>query len=107
LIKSAKKALNLSTFIPGAGQVYAGYPGKGLINASSQLLSLGVTGIMVYHNLYISGFIIGLGMFQSFYFGGIKQAAYLANQFNLEETLYYKTLLKDFILEIDNLKVHE
>jgi hypothetical protein len=30
LIKSAKKASNLSTFIPGAGQVYAGYPEKAL-----------------------------------------------------------------------------
>jgi tetratricopeptide (TPR) repeat protein len=107
LIKSERKASNLSTFIPGAGQAYSGYHGKGLINASSQLLSLGITGLMVYHNLYISGFVIGLGMFQSFYFGGIKQAGYLANQFNLEETLYYKSLLKDFILEIDNLKVHE
>ncbi|MFN2394938.1 MAG: tol-pal system YbgF family protein [Bacteroidales bacterium] len=100
--RSVRTASRLSTFIPGAGQVYAGYPGKGLLNAGSQLVSLGLAAYMGYNNLFVSGFVIGLGMFQSFYFGGIRQAGYLAEQKNLEEMGAYKELLKDFIIGLDD-----
>lgn len=100
--RSVKTASRLSTFIPGAGQAYAGYPGKGLLNAGSQLVSLGLAAYMGYNNLFVSGFVIGLGMFQSFYFGGIRQAGYLAEQRNLKEMGAYKELLKDFIIGLDD-----
>ncbi len=100
-MKSQKRASNFATFLPGTGHLYAGYPGKGMINASSQLLSLGITGLMAYHNLYVSGFLMGLGMFQSFYFGGIRQATVLTQQRNSKGLLDYKSLLQDFLLEIE------
>ena len=100
-LKSEERASLLSTFLPGVGHLYAGALGKGAINATSQLLSLGISGLLAYHKLYISGFIIGLGMFQMFYFGGVRQAEQLAIQHNLEEMYNYKSLLKDFILDIE------
>lgn len=99
-LKSEDKASTLSAIIPGSGHLYAGYAGKGIINASSQLLSLGVAGFMIYHKLYVSGFVMGLGMFQSFYFGGIKQASFLANQRNLIRMAHYKEELKDFVISV-------
>ncbi|MBW6478106.1 MAG: hypothetical protein K0B37_01655 [Bacteroidales bacterium] len=101
VLKSEKTAARWSTFVPGAGHLYAGYPGKGLLNAGSQLVSLGLAAYMGWNNLYISGFVVGLGMFQSFYFGGIRQAAYLAGQRNLEEMAGYKEILKEFILNLN------
>lgn len=99
-LRSETRASNLSTFIPGAGHVYAGYAGKGIVNATSQILSLGLAVLMGYHGLYASGFVVGLGMFQSFYFGGIRQAAFLTHQRNLIEMGNYKELRKDFVLDI-------
>lgn len=99
---SEKTAGRLSAFIPGAGHFYAGYPGKGLLNAGSQLVSLGLAAYMGWNNLYVSGFVVGLGMFQSFYFGGIRQASYLAGQRNLKEMAGYKELLKEFILNLNH-----
>lgn len=100
-LKYPESAAIRSTLLPGLGHMYAGAFGKGVINASSQLLSLGIAGLMAYNKLYVSGFIIGLGMFQLFYFGGIRQAEYLAGQYNLEEMYNYKSKLKAFILDIE------
>ena len=102
VLKSEKTAVRWSTFVPGAGHLYAGYPGKGLLNAGSQLVSLGLAAYMGWNNLFVSGFVVGLGMFQSFYFGGIRQAAFLANQRNLNEMAGYKEMLKEFILNLND-----
>jgi tetratricopeptide (TPR) repeat protein len=99
--KSENRAARLSTFLPGTGHWYAGKPVRGFVNATSQLSSLVLTGVMAYNSLYVSGFIIGLGMFQSFYFGGINQASRLARQSNLQSMGDYKQLLKDFVIEIE------
>jgi tetratricopeptide (TPR) repeat protein len=101
VLRSEKTAARWSTFIPGAGHLYAGYPGKSLLNAGSQLVSLGLAAYMGWNNLYVSGFVVGLGMFQSFYFGGIRQAAFLANQRNISEMASYKEMLKEFILNLN------
>ncbi len=100
--KSERTAARWSTFVPGTGHLYAGYPGKGLLNAGSQLVSLGLAAYMGWNNLYVSGFVVGLGMFQSFYFGGIRQAAFLAGQRNLKEMAGYKEILKNFILTLND-----
>ncbi len=81
-LRSERKASLLSTFIPGSGHFYAGYPGKGVLNAFSQLASLAAAAVLFYNKYYFSGFIAGFGMFQSFYLGGIKQAAKLARTKN-------------------------
>jgi len=102
ILRSEKTASRFSTFIPGAGHFYAGYPGKGLLNAGSQLASLGLAAFMGLNNFYVSGFVVGLGMFQSFYFGGVRQAAFLAEQRNLNEMAVFKELLKEFILSLNH-----
>jgi hypothetical protein len=99
-LKSEKRASVLAAVIPGSGHLYAGYPGKGAVNLTSQLLSLGIAGVLVYFRLYVSGFVVGLGSFQSFYFGGIKQATFLTHQRNLILMGDYKELLSNFVMDV-------
>lgn len=89
-----------STFIPGAGQWYAGNPGQGALNGFSQLVSLSGAALMAYNNLYISSVIVGLGLFQSFYFGGIRQAGQLAEENSFEQMAQYKDKLSAILIEI-------
>lgn len=97
-LKSPQKAANWSTFIPGSGHVYAGYPVKGMINAFSQLTGLGLFAYMAWNQMYVSGFVVGLGMFQSFYFGGVRQAAHLAEQANALNSQGYQVQLTQHII---------
>ncbi len=89
-----------STFIPGAGQWYAGSPGKGALNGFSQLVSLGGAALLAYNQLYISSVIVGLGLFQSFYFGGIRQAGELAEQNSADQMTSYQDRLSAILIEI-------
>jgi|GEM_PF-962471 len=89
-----------STFFPGAGQVYAGSPGKGALNGFSQLVSLSGAVLMAYNQLYISSVVVGLGLFQSFYFGGIRQAGQLAEENSFEQMAQYKDKLSAILIEI-------
>ncbi len=80
--KSESKARILSAFLPGTGQLYTGNTGWGVLNATSQLASLGLFAWLTLNGFYLAGPIMGLSMFQSFYFGGINQAGILAERHN-------------------------
>lgn len=99
-MRNPEKASLLSTIIPGSGHFYARSPGKGILNGFSQLASLGVAIAFGVNQLYISGFVIGLGAFQSFYFGGIKQAESLTQQNNLEKMNEYQAQIEKLLHEI-------
>ncbi|TAE38524.1 MAG: hypothetical protein EAZ70_09760 [Runella slithyformis] len=82
--RDAKKAKILATFLPGAGMVYAGNPKEGVISLLLQATSLGFAGVSIYNGYYLSGFFTGFGLFQAFYFGGIKRTESLVEKRNLE-----------------------
>lgn len=105
--RQPEKARLWSTFLPGAGHLYAGEPGQGILNGFSQLASLGVAGLMAYNQLYISGFIVGLGLFQSFYFGGIRHAGELTEERNLREMNAYQQSIQELLLGIHQPHRHE
>jgi hypothetical protein len=98
--RNPEKARMLSTFLPGSGHLYSGKPGAGLLNGFSQLASLGIAGILAYNQMYIAGVIAGLGMFQSFYFGGIRQAGELTEERNQREMLAYQESLLALLVEL-------
>ncbi len=91
----------LSTFLPGSGQFYAGEAGWGILNAFSQLASLAAFGVMVYNGYYIASFFAGLGPFQSFYFGGIRQAGDLATKNKNSRLNELQTALAQFFFEVE------
>lgn len=82
--KNPEKATALSTFIPGSGQIYDGYPGNGILSFLLQVTSLAFVGYNVLNEYYLIGIFTGGGLFQKFYFGGIQNASNLAVKRNYQ-----------------------
>lgn len=100
LEKDPGRAELWSTFVPGAGQLYAGEPGWAVLNVFSQLAGLTSFGLLAYNGFYIAGVVAGLGIFQSFYFGGIKQASELTSD-NVKSRLeQLQTAMRYFLLDV-------
>jgi tetratricopeptide (TPR) repeat protein len=80
--KSLKKAINLSRFIPGAGQIYCGKITEGsicfLINAS--FLAFG--GVQILNKYYITGYTYGFGILYKTYTGNMKRTETIVNKTN-------------------------
>lgn len=100
VFREPQKARMWSSFVPGSGQLYAGDAGKGLLNAFSQLASLTAAVALGVNGCFIAGTIIGLGGFQSFYFGGIKQAGLLVEERNKSKQDAYEAALTRFVLRL-------
>jgi TM2 domain-containing membrane protein YozV len=81
-LKNPRTARILSMIIPGSGQIYAGYPGDGLISFGLHALAIGGAGLAFINGLYITGWIGGFGVLQKLYFGGNHRAAELAEEKN-------------------------
>lgn len=82
-VKDPEKAMLISTFFPGFGQLYAGKPS----NALGSMALLGgslvyiAVGIFVWQTYFTSAF-LGSMLYQSFHEGGKKNAFFLAEQKN-------------------------
>ncbi|MGF7138024.1 tetratricopeptide repeat protein [Roseimarinus sediminis] len=98
-IKNPRKAENLSRFIPGSGQVYAGKAGEGMLNFLINASLLGFSVHQFYHGYYITGYVAGLGMLSKIYLGGVKRAGDLAREKN-------RNSLSDFNLAVNQLVIH-
>jgi hypothetical protein len=81
---SPKKAENLSRFIPGAGQMYAGAVVEGSFNFLINASLLSFAAYEFYSEYYLTGYFIGLGLFNKTYHGGMHRANLLAEQKNRE-----------------------
>ena len=102
-IKSVSKAEDLSRFVPGLGQIYAGKAGEGVVNflINASILTFAV--YQVYQGFYITGYLAGLGFFNKTYHGGMKRAGDIAAQKNQELLVGFnrdinKLILTDFQL---------
>jgi TM2 domain-containing membrane protein YozV len=102
-LKSRDKAELWSTFIPGSGQIYAGYVGEGVLNFSLQVASLAFIGYHIYIAHYLTAFTIGSGLFQHFYFGGVNRAGFLADKRNYTNLRAFNDPRKLMILQIQEL----
>lgn len=99
--KNPEKAHLYSSFIPGLGQAYTGYWADAFFSAVMQFIGIGVAayGIFV-AKYYITGIVVGYGIFQRFYIAGTKRAEFLANKYNYVKARKYNDCLKDFILKL-------
>jgi hypothetical protein len=100
-IRSPERARTYSAIAPGLGHSYAGEYGKGGLNMLSQALSLGGAALLAINGYYISTFTVGLSLFQSFYFGGIKQAGRLTASRNEKLLDDYKQNLGGLLVDLD------
>ena len=104
-IKSEKKAKNLSRFVPGLGQMYAGKGGEGVINFLINAAVLTFAGVQIYNEFYITGYLAGLGFFNKTYHGGMRRAANLASQNNKKVTIQFNHKITDWI--ISDFELHD
>jgi TM2 domain-containing membrane protein YozV len=93
---SPKKAENLSRFIPGSGQMYTGAVAEGSVNFLLNATLLSFALYEFYTEYFITGYFVGLGLFNKTYHGGIRRAGLLADQKN-------KDALNKFNLETSSL----
>jgi TM2 domain-containing membrane protein YozV len=97
-LKSATRSEWFSRIIPGLGQTYLGYPGEGslsfLLNAAS--LGLGVYGVV--SGYPISGYIVGAGMLQKFYYGGLRRTAFLTGKANYERSRSFNEQVRNWLI---------
>lgn len=83
-LRSVRKAENLSRFLPGSGQIYAGKSGEGAVNFLINASLLAFTAYEAYHGFFITGYFAGLGFFNKTYHGGIRRSGILAARKNKE-----------------------
>ena len=98
-LKSPKKAMALSTFVPGLGQVYGGKIGAGVASLILQSTFLAFGGYHFYKGFWFTGFTSGFSLFQAFYFGGRENAALVTEAKNRKKTRRYNDAMRHFILE--------
>lgn len=84
-LKNPDKAYNLSMFLPGVGQMYAGYFFKGLLSGTIQAALVGFSAYSIYQGYFFTGGMTGVALFYTFYFGGARHARELAIARNEEQ----------------------
>ncbi len=93
--KNPDKAYNLSIFLPGVGQMYAGYPLKGIVSGGIQTVFAGLSIYSFYQGYFFSGSLTGVALFYTFYFGGARYARKLALKRNKEVAFELSTRLQE------------
>ena len=97
-IKSVDKARLMSTFLPGLGQMYAGYPLEAAFNLGLHLASLSVGVAAIYYKYYLTGYFCGFALLQKFYFGGTTRTAYLVEKKNFQKTRKFNDNVKQNLM---------
>lgn len=96
-VKNTKTAEWFSSFVPGWGQVYAGYFWQGTASFLLNATALGFMGYNFWLTNYITTFTVGSGLLQQFYFGGRRRTAYLVDKRNFETNLKYELELLELM----------
>jgi len=99
-IVKPERAVMLSRFIPGSGQAVAGYPAEGAANFFLHALALGAGAYGILQAYYFTGYIVGAGMLQKLYFGGLKRTAFLAGQGNAGRTAAFNRKARALAMDI-------
>lgn len=101
---SPGKARNLSCFIPGSGQIYCGSIPEGLFNLFINVSFLGYTLWEFYSKYYLTGYLVGLRLFNKFYIGGINRANNLAIEKNKQGISKFNTENSSLMIKIIDAK---
>ncbi len=98
-LRSVDSAENWSRFLPGAGQIYAGKTGEGIVNMLINSTVLFFAGYQMFNHFYITGYFAGLGLFNKTYHGGIKRAGILAEEKNKATMIAFNRQINALIRE--------
>jgi len=81
-LKSASKAVKMSSLIPGLGQCYTKNYGEGIASFISVASSVGIMAAGIVFQFYFTGIATGNMLLGKFYLGGIKRSEFLAEKYN-------------------------
>lgn len=103
--KDPAKAQIWAQLLPGTGQLYSGYVFDAAFTSVMVLSGIGIAayGVLV-AKYYVTGILLGYGVFQQFYLGGQKRSEYLANKRNYKRKRAYNDLLKEVIIKYSKTK---
>jgi len=88
----------LNYLVPGSGQVYAGYPAGGIMSFALNATSLAFGVLMIINGYYLTGYIIGTGLLQKFYFGGLRRTEYLVQKTNYLRIRKFNDEIKEILM---------
>ena len=99
-LKNPKTAQWLSTFLPGAGQFYAGRPGEALLSLLIQGAGIYIGILSFEQQYYIRAWLVGAALFGSFHMGGIRRAEILVAQYNRKKVQHFNAGVKKDLLQL-------
>lgn len=97
-LKNPQKAVWLSRFVPGLGQMYAGYWAEGVGSFLCNSATLALTAVGVYYGYYFSSILVGYTVFQRFYIGNTRRAEFLANKTNYKRKKAFNEKVRGAVL---------
>lgn len=95
-----ERSRRLSAFLPGLGEMKAGYAIKGITSFVINVGLIAFVGYNFYGGYYITGSVSGLMPFLKFYSGGQRLSVRLAEKHNLKEKNKLKQKYTDLINQI-------
>ncbi|HEY4063334.1 MAG TPA: hypothetical protein VGM30_15615 [Puia sp.] len=99
-LKSVSKAEALSTFIPGAGQFYAGRPGEAIFSILVQAAGIYFGVLSFEQHYYVSAWLIGAALFGAFHMGGVRRAEVLVQRYNRKKTIAFNEKVRTQLLSL-------
>jgi TM2 domain-containing membrane protein YozV len=99
-LKSVTKAQALSTFIPGAGQFYAGRPGEAILSILIQTAGLYFAIVSFEQQYYVSAWLVGAALFGAFHMGGIRRSELLVQRYNRKKILAFNEKVRVQLLSL-------
>lgn len=95
--KSVDKAETLATFIPGAGQFYAGRPVEAVVGILIQAAGV-YYGVISFQDRYYLSAWAGAGIFGSFHMGGVRRSMALVKQYNRKKMATFNAQVREEML---------
>lgn len=98
-VKNLKKALKMSTFFPGLGQTYAGYPGEGIFSFGAIVFTGAAMVAGVFYQYYFTSVMLGNVIVAKFYQGGLTRTEFLVNKKNYLRTRGFNSNVRGQLVE--------
>ena len=91
----------LSFFIPGSGQMKAGYTGKGFLSLGTNLAFVGFTAYNIVGGYYATALVSGLMPLLKFYRGNVQLSGNLAERRNKKKEDALKQKYRVMLLQVN------
>jgi TM2 domain-containing membrane protein YozV len=99
-LKSVSKAVALATFIPGAGQFYAGKPGEAIFSILVQAAGIYFAVISFEQHYYVSAWLVGAALFGAFHMGGVRRSEVLVQRYNRKKILAFNARVREQLVAL-------